>query len=177
MSPGVGTSACLLTFLFSAAALAEETLLQCRKIAGDGDRLACYDRVIDRLDGASTRPEQAPGGSTQAAASEPSGDSPQAQKRSDGLFGRSAATSERALRETLGVERATSQPGVVAAVRRLPDRHLEITLESGQVWRQADSERVHVRAGDSVEIEAGALGAYYLRSSSGGRSVRVKRLE
>lgn len=50
-----------------------------------------------------------------------------------------------------------------------------IELESGQVWRQAETTSFAIDSGDRVEIERGALGAYYLRRVGEGRSIRVKR--
>ena len=53
---------------------------------------------------------------------------------------------------------------------------LQITLENGQIWRQAEYTSFALRTGDSVEIEAGLAGSYYLRRNAKGRSIRVKRV-
>jgi hypothetical protein len=64
----------------------------------------------------------------------------------------------------------------VSAAVRGGDRLLQVTLQNAQVWRQEDYGSFSVRAGDTVEIKAGALGAYYLRREGQGRSIRVKRV-
>jgi hypothetical protein len=64
----------------------------------------------------------------------------------------------------------------VASSERGGDRLLLIALENGQVWRQAEYTSFALRSGDSVEIEAGLAGSYYLRRNGKGRSIRVKRV-
>lgn len=52
------------------------------------------------------------------------------------------------------------------------------TLDNGQIWRQVDSSsRAIWRGGEQVEIERGALGSFLMRKTSGGRSLRVKRVK
>ena len=50
-------------------------------------------------------------------------------------------------------------------------------LDNGQVWRQTGSSRVVWKGGEQVELERGVLGAFYMRKTSGGRSVKVKRVK
>ena len=52
------------------------------------------------------------------------------------------------------------------------------TLDNGQVWRQAESSRSAIwRGGEQVVVERGALGSFLMRKTTGGRSLRVKRLK
>lgn len=190
MSPRVGASVSVLVLLLSAAASAEETLLGCRAIESDAERLACYDRTLDRLSEGQA-PEQpsavarapasagaAPTASAPAAsAAQPAAAEPGEVGLRDRLFGRSATSTEEALRDAYGVEKVDSLSEEVASVRRTADRKLEVTLANGQVWRQTDGEKTSIRAGDTIVIQAGAFGAYYLRREGQGRSVRVKRIE
>ena len=52
------------------------------------------------------------------------------------------------------------------------------TLDNGQVWRQAESSRSAIwRGGEQIVVERGALGSFLMRKTTGGRSLRVKRLK
>ena len=171
MSPRAGLWLALL-IPFSAASEPEETLLGCRANESAEERLACYDRVVDRA-----RETITPGtlsGVPRASSSAP----PEAEDAGlqEGLFGRPPAASAEAFRKSYGVETARQISSAVSAVQRGGDRLLQITLENEQVWRQVDLESFRVRAGDSIEIKAGALGAYYLRREGKGRTIRVKRV-
>lgn len=50
-------------------------------------------------------------------------------------------------------------------------------LDNGQIWRQVDSTRVIWKGGEQIELDRGVLGAFYMRKVSGGRSVKVKRIQ
>ncbi|MCQ3829629.1 hypothetical protein HXX02_09220 [Microbulbifer elongatus] len=51
------------------------------------------------------------------------------------------------------------------------------TLDNGQVWRQTSSGRAIWREGEQVTLERGALGSFFMRKATGGRSLRVKRIK
>ncbi|WP_226702656.1 hypothetical protein [Microbulbifer elongatus] len=52
------------------------------------------------------------------------------------------------------------------------------TLDNGQVWRQVESSRTAIwRGGEEIVVERGALGSFMMRKTTGGRSLRVKRLK
>ncbi|HEU4431041.1 MAG TPA: hypothetical protein VFT98_19940, partial [Myxococcota bacterium] len=92
------------------------------------------------------------------------------------LFGRTATESAGALRKTFGLETPGSISTKAASVSRTAERLVEVTLENGQVWRQEDAVNFSVRVGDTIEIEEGALGAYYLMRNGQGRRIRVTRV-
>lgn len=54
---------------------------------------------------------------------------------------------------------------------------LLITLDNGQVWRQNDSGRVNWKSGDKVIVERALFGSFKMKSASGGRTLRVKRVQ
>lgn len=171
MSPRAGLWLALLVPLSAAA---QDTLLGCREIEDAAERVACYDRVVDRISGrnASGSPENGAPRTPSSGTPADGGGAPQ-----DELFGRSRVESERTLRQTFGIQAPPAGIAVkVAALARAPDRTLVITLDNGQVWRQAELVRFALRAGDAVEIESGALGAFYLRREGQGRTIRVKRV-
>lgn len=174
MSPRAGRWLALLVPLSAiAAAAGEETLLGCRAIEAAEDRLACYDRVVDRVRGEAVAPE-APKAAPQASSSRAA----PAEDRSlrERWFGTKPAESERTLRETYGVEAPKQIAAKVASAQRGPDQLLAIRLDNGQVWKQAEMRTFLLEAGDSVEIEAGAFGSYYLRREGRGVAIRVKRI-
>lgn len=178
-----GLPACALAALLCVGAAADETLLGCRAIESNSERLACYDRTLDRLSEELT-PERSP-----EVARTPAPAEPQALERAPGeaaaaepdglrerLFGRSTSSTEETLRSAYGIDKATSLVEEVGSVRRMADRQFEVRLVNGQVWRQTDAASFWVRPGDRVEIKSGAFGAYYMNRVDEGRSVRVTRV-
>jgi hypothetical protein len=172
MSPRAGAWLALLLPLSAASAVAaEETLVGCRRIDDAGARLACYDRVVDRV--AAEEAQAAPVKASLALPTEAVDGEPQRER----MFGRSSAAKARALERNYGIATPDRLTARVTGVTRSADRLVVITLENGQVWRQSESGSFLIGAGDSAEIEAGALGAYYLRRDGKGRAIRVKRVQ
>lgn len=50
-----------------------------------------------------------------------------------------------------------------------------ITLDNGQVWRQTDNVRLKLAAGESVTIERGAFGSFFISKENANRRIRAKR--
>ena len=66
----------------------------------------------------------------------------------------------------------------VAAVKPLGQNMLEVTLESGQVWRQMLSKRYPVSVGDTVTIRPTRWGsAYRLTSERVSGFIQVQRVK
>jgi hypothetical protein len=162
----------------SAVAGSDENLRSCRAIALDAERLACYDRVADRLlRSLAASPE---GGSPKPpalAAGAPKGSAADSPERPVVAFGRSDTSSARDLRDALGVEEAREIRSDVASVSVTADRKRVIGLANGQTWLQKDTAPISLRVGDLVVVQKGALGAYYLRRASGGRMIAVRLVE
>jgi hypothetical protein len=73
-----------------------------------------------------------------------------------------------------------SMTAVVVAVEHLSQGGIILTLANQQVWADQDSDAASflIKAGDSVTVTPGAMGAYLLTGSeSRHRSIRVKRLK
>ncbi|WP_105104360.1 hypothetical protein [Microbulbifer pacificus] len=52
------------------------------------------------------------------------------------------------------------------------------TLDNGQVWQQVESSsRAIWRGGEQVAVERGVFGSFFMRKVTGGRSLRVKRIQ
>lgn len=65
----------------------------------------------------------------------------------------------------------------IASLRKGPHGKHTIILANGQVWRQTTSGRINWKDGQQIEIARGALGSFLMRKRSGGKSIRVKRLD
>jgi len=192
VSPRAGLRLALLVPLSVATvAAAEETLLGCSKIGAADERLACYDRVVDAVRG-ELAPEAPPPGLKASSAAAPRADEPRAEDppaedpRSEAsedrtlrerMFGRSESEGARALRKTYGLETPDEINATVSEAKRGGDHLLLLTLDNGQVWKQAETVRFSAHTGDTVQIEAGLAGAYYLRRNGKGRTIRVKRIQ
>jgi len=53
----------------------------------------------------------------------------------------------------------------------------KVSFSNGQVWQQKDSLRLSLKLGDLVELNKGALGAYFMKKSQSNKRIRVKRLK
>lgn len=156
MSPRAGLWLALLVPLSAAA---QDTLLGCREIEDAAERVACYDRVVDRISGrnASGAPENGAPRTPSSGTPADGGGAPQ-----DELFGRSRVESERTLRQTFGIQAPPAGIAVkVAALARAPDRTLVITLDNGQVWRQTVPMPYRLREGLEVRLYPSRWGDTY----------------
>ncbi len=63
----------------------------------------------------------------------------------------------------------------IASIQRNADNQMIITLDNGQIWRQIDINRVTWEEGEVVEITRGMLNSFFMRSTEGGRRMRVSR--
>ena len=146
----------------SRAALIQK-LADCRRIAEDGPRLACYDAAAGALDQAEAKGDIVVVDREQAKA---------VHRQAFGftlpslsMFDRGGRPDE-VDRVSLKVESAT-QGG---------DGKWVLRLEGGQVWRQIDTDDIGrpPRTGATVTIKKAALGSYKL-STGGGAAIRVHR--
>jgi len=180
MAPRAGQWLALLIPLSAVVTAAEEeSLFGCRKIEVESERLACYDRAVDRTREELAQDDEATiarNPSPEADSAPPStGDDADAVLR-ERLFGRTAGENERTLRKTFGLDAADSISAKAVAVSRDAKRLLELTLENGQIWRQRDALTFVAHPGDTIQIKAGALGAYYMQRNGKGRMIRVTRV-
>lgn len=184
-----GVFVCLITPM---TAFADTSLADCRAIAADTDRLACYDALAaaesagggaapDAIDTATAADITVDPASGAVAASEPVVE----ERREDAvslddpvdLFGRSdREIRDVAVRESAGhsLDRITA---TATGVLETASGRLVITLDNDQVWEQTESERFRLRAGEEVEIRRGRLSSYFLKRSGTNRSIRVRRRE
>lgn len=143
-------------------------LIECRAIAEDAARLACYDRLA-KAQAVPAKPEAAPPapGPASPGVAEPTPEE---------LFGHDPATSEAMVREAAGIGRVDEIRSRVAAVRSAPDGKLVLTLDNNQVWAQLDSPAPGVAPGAEVSIRRAAFGSYLLSVAGTPRGIRVRRV-
>jgi hypothetical protein len=159
----------------------------CVGLASAVERLDCYDRLgrvagqaepaaDSNLPAAAVPPASAltPEPLAQAAAA-PEAESPEAQVTE---FGRNSPAAEaRVLVNAEGGQELLDE--IVELRERVPGRWL-ITLASGQVWYQDNSQRMRLRKGMQVRIYPSPLGgAWRMARADGGQSgfIQVSRIE
>lgn len=190
--------ACLVGLLGAATTQAAESsnsaasaFIKCARIASDGQRLLCYDRLATELIelGLTSRgglpAASAPAASpAEATASAPSATAatPAAQEAAQEAAPQTTAAASSV--DKFGSERVEDD----ANLKKIQSRYVgEFTgwdgktrfeLENGQVWEQAESGRWSHRAmNPMITIKRGFLGSYILTVDEYNTSVRVKRLK
>jgi len=89
-------------------------------------------------------------------------------------FGQSTATA----RVEADAEGNTELVDTVTAVRQVDPTKIQITLSSGQVWRQTVGKRYLLREGDTVHISGSSWGDEFRLSADGKRGfIQVRRVE
>ncbi|MGI2260266.1 hypothetical protein [Shewanella sp. GXUN23E] len=165
-----GISAVCLLLSTQAVASVESQLTQCAAINDKLDRLICYDNL------AATITQDFP----QAAITATSSSVPAVQAASP-----AAPVAVVAVEEQFGHENKAKQQVQeieklyfeVANVDKDAYGYLLLTFTNGQQWKQTESRRFKIKAGDTVFIERGALGSFLLGADDRNSSVRVKRIK
>ncbi|MEQ5809385.1 hypothetical protein J3369_18425 [Alteromonas sp. NFXS44] len=147
-----------------------EAMQACKNEKNDLKRLICYDAVAGSMniyagagksvdDIASEQPKRQP----VTTASKP--------QITEDDFGLEA---QRLAAENL----PENMSGTITDVSTSPRGDYIITLDSGMVWRQtSDDVNYKFRKGDTVMVERGALGAFYLKKSGASGRIGVRRIK
>lgn len=142
----------------------------CRLIAADEARLACYDSVFGGpADVPGSRPTiPIEGDPRQSVPAVPSG--------SDQDFGLTPEQSRSKLADVPPpVLQINSRVSRIVEIQR--DRFL-LTLENGQIWLQIEpTPRQRFQAGDAITIRKAALNSYLASGERTGTGVRVRRID
>jgi len=133
-------------------------VLVCSGLGVDSERLACYDRLADRLH---ADKDHSPPAVAAAPAKE--------------VFGLRAAPE----RPTAGkpVERSEleSVSARVTSLREHPHGGVTVELDNGQSWQQLGNTDLQLDVGDTVQISRGALGSFSM-STPHKRVAKVTRI-
>jgi hypothetical protein len=169
--------------------LVPESLLACRQLPTESERVHCYDSQVDSAVAASspagvqtapTAPKIAvtPAGAT-APQNEPPAHVASSQVASTGGFGQE--TLPPAARPKASPQDEPALLSSITAMRPAGRATYAISLANGQVWRQEEASDVSLffRVGDGVRIEKGALGSYHMSTATTGTKnwVRVVRIQ
>jgi hypothetical protein len=164
-------AAAICVFGAATSALAQTTpqamtdVYACAQVAGDAERLACFDRAVGLLREAENQ------GQLVAV------DRGQAREIERDSFGFHLPSISRLLPDLQGgSDEIDNVQMTVASVRRSQLGYHSFVMENGQVWTQVEPQSArNVRAGDTITINRAALGSFRLSSSRGGAGHRVRR--
>lgn len=142
-----------------------QQLVDCRKIADNAQRLACYDQAAGVLDQAEAK------GDVVVV------DREQARKVRRQAFGFTMPSISLFERGEKPEEVATAQTAVASAHKALSGKWV-LKLDDGSTWSQVDLTEIPIdpKAGDKVKIRKASMGSYMM-SIGNQREVRVHREE
>jgi hypothetical protein len=175
----------LLVMLAAGPAYAEDgiraELDNCRSLANDAERLACYDRAAGRILAQPVTPAPAPAAAAAAApaaAATAAANAPASTPGAADNFGRERVL---AAEEAKRQEQETREIGELSAnvtdIDTRMDGLMTITLDNGQVWRQTRPDSMfRLNTGDRVKIQPGAMKSFIL-SGPTKKSTRVSRVQ
>jgi hypothetical protein len=145
-------------------AAAFQSVLDCRGIADNAARLACYDAAAAKMDQAEAK------GDIVVI------DRAEAQKAHREAFGLHVPSLD-FVRRALKPEEVDQITGVVKAARSDVNGRWTVVLDDGAVWRQIAGDQLRdPRAGSKVVIEKGAIGSFKM-SIDGQPFIKVHRDE
>ena len=138
-----------------------ETVINCRTLVADSERLACYDRSVAALAVAREMEDIVVA------------DRATIRETKRGLFG-FGLPRLKLFGGTEG-EDVKEIEGVVSAIRTTQDGLAILTLVDGARWKQTDGATVFAKSGEAIRIKRGTLGSY-LASVGKSATFRVVRL-
>ncbi len=161
----------LLTLLFFAqpALTAEEALTKCRQIEDIAQRVVCYDEFVDARSPMESSDSVATIRPPELAESSAI---PDAQS----LFGMDDAEAKRIVQTSMAINLISQIEAKVTDVQKSTYKKLTVTLDNGQIWQQLDNQRMPLKSGETVVVREASLGSFLMEKKSGGRSIRVKRV-
>ena len=138
-------------------------VMECRKIADDNARLACYDAAAGRMDEAEAK------GDIVVI------DKAQAEKAHKEAFGLPIPSLD-FMTKALKPDEVDKLEGVVRTARQGADDKWTIELEGGAVWKQISGDLLrNPRQGQKVTVRKGTIGSF-LMSVDGQPTIKVHRV-
>jgi hypothetical protein len=164
----------------SSAASAQDIvsgLAACRTLADAAARLQCYDRLADGFAppplAAPAPPPAPPVPTPPPTTAQPAPVAPSAREAANERFGQDRLPAEK----RAPADEPDEIEGKVTALRLVPGGYVEVTLDTGQVWRQTEPERWRIELGAQVRIRKGVVGGFMLNEVGRNKSTRVRRME
>ncbi|MBY6187336.1 hypothetical protein KUV89_11960 [Marinobacter hydrocarbonoclasticus] len=143
-----------------------EAIAQCSSQEDQLDRLLCYDE-FSQIATKATLPAAAPATAEAAISRAPIAPAAAPAVSAEAEFGKT----------TVPAEEIDAIHGVVASIKTDAYGKWTITLDNGQRWRQTESSRYKLKAGDTITIERAFMGSFLLSREGRGGQTRVKRLD
>jgi hypothetical protein len=142
-----------------------KALFDCRSVAADTERLACYDKAVGAVNTAEKTGEVIIVDRNEARA---------ARRQAFGLDLSALSILDRSEEKT-EVDRVV---GEIVSARHGADGRWIVVLANGAVWRQSDDQSLSKdpRQGSKVEIRKAAMGSYFM-NIDGQRAVRARRAD
>ncbi|WP_340680991.1 hypothetical protein [Paraglaciecola sp.] len=158
---------CLVVSVFENAAVAgnlSSSMLTCNKKTNDVERLRCYDDLNLTLK--TDTIEKHIADDTLQQTLQPLPVKPISTIESFGLPDKLKAKEE--------IENIVAH---VTSVDHNLRKKLVVSLDIGQIWEQTDGTNMRLREGDSISLERGALGSFFLGVEGKNKRMRVKRIK
>ena len=172
----VATLMCALSAFHAHAESIGEAMEKCRNTENSLKRLMCYDRMaksLNQYEGVNERVSQLnaykPNNSAQDRPLPAPIDQQPVPSEQENDFG---------LEHKRDLTKATSEIAVTinAIKKNLRDKYV-ITFSDGSVWQQTDQTYMKLKAGQTVSVERGLLGAFYLGVEGLNKRMKVKRVK
>ena len=161
-----------------------EALKDCGRQQNSLKRLVCYDGIVQSLDRYSGQdelmhvPAPLPARGPGQALPQTSQTLPQtSQRTSNGspVVAAPPAGGTFGLENSRVVHAEDKIYAEIVDIKKNARKRYILTLSNGHVWNQADNESLRLKVGQTIYVERGALGAFYLSKDSVNRRIRVKR--
>ncbi|MDM7861566.1 hypothetical protein QTP81_13275 [Alteromonas sp. ASW11-36] len=165
----------------------EEAISQCSKETNSLQRLVCFDRLAKTVREYTGAQQQLPTVSRQPAVVRPSTPAAsvaapevqqQVQQQAE-VATRNAPTAE----EEFGLEHKRDTDAMISklyaqisSISTNQRRKRTVTLDNGQQWQQQDGSTLKISVGDTIYIERGVLGAFYMSTDDVNKRMKVKRV-
>ena len=128
----------------------------CRTIADNRERLACYDAL---------------------AGNTPQVQDPPATISAESLFGRDAAQTSAVLQQQTGITPPQILDAEISSVETRPDGKLRLSLQNAHRWEQIDRRPLGLAPGDQVRSRQADFASYLHDTTAVGRGMRVRRVD
>lgn len=173
------TAAAILVSTQASAGL-EQGLAECSAKADKLDRLICYDTLAASVSGApdvigstSTATATAAVAATSVTASKTQAIPTTLPANIEDEFGKANLKKDKQEAEK-EIDKIYLE---IASISKDPYGALKVSFTNGQRWKQSGTKRYKLKAGQTVYIQKGAFGAFYLGVKDKNSTIKVKRLK
>jgi hypothetical protein len=159
---------------------------RCPDATTDAERLACYERMLDALEGVVEAEAQADATADRRRA-QPQGDGPRAEPPTGTTADQPrAAVDPQSATERFGLTQRIRHPAdadvteLEAAVEEVAvsaHRRRLVRLDNGQLWEETEARNTAMRPGDAVVIRRATFGSFRMFVVDQSRSTTVRRVD